>query len=61
MEYVNPDERKRLYEELKKTHFTIFNKRVEFLEKLNGLDIIRISKSYCNKWIEETKNYNEKA
>ncbi|KAL4438837.1 hypothetical protein ABPG74_016557 [Tetrahymena malaccensis] len=61
MEYVNPDKRIQLYEELKRQHVTIYTKRNNFIQKLDKLDIINISKAYVEKWIEDTKNFHEQA
>jgi hypothetical protein len=34
---------------------------MKFLDKLGALDIINLSKSYCDKWLDEIKNYNDHA
>jgi len=34
---------------------------MKFIDKLGALDIINLSKTYCDKWLDEIKNYNDHA
>lgn len=58
---MNPNERKTLYSQLKKMHVDIFQTRSVMLQKLNDVDVAILSKSYCEKWSDAVKAYNETA
>ncbi|EGR27437.1 hypothetical protein IMG5_196200 [Ichthyophthirius multifiliis] len=61
MEYVNPNQRKELYQELKDRQVEIFKGKNEFLDKVNNIDMNALSKSYCEKQLEELQKYNNTA
>lgn len=61
MEYVNPDERKDLYIDWKIKTKDIYDKRVNFLRKLSGCEMEFLSKQIVDKWLEDVKNFNDKA
>lgn len=50
-----------MYKEFKVTQVEIYEHRVKFLEKLSALEISALTKAVVEKWLEEVKNYNEKA
>ncbi|CAD8079070.1 unnamed protein product [Paramecium primaurelia] len=61
LEYVYPDERTQLYDKFRKTQKDIFRERKQLLEKLNSYDLAALTKTIVEKWIDETKSYNELA
>jgi hypothetical protein len=61
MEYVNPEKRVKLYQNLKKQHSEIFSKRKNFVERLRDCDYQHLSRSVVEKWTEDIKNFNESA
>lgn len=61
MEYVNPDERKELYIDWKIKCKDIYDKRVNFVNKLAGCEMLYLTKAIVEKWIEDVKAFNDKA
>ncbi|CAK83011.1 unnamed protein product (macronuclear) [Paramecium tetraurelia] len=61
LEFVYPDERTKLYDNFRKTQKDIFRERKQLLEKLNSIDMAALTKTIVEKWIDETKAYNELA
>lgn len=61
MEYVYPELRVELYSKFKQTQKDIFRERKCLLEKLNNYDLSALTKSLVEKWIDESKSYNELA
>jgi hypothetical protein len=61
MTYVNPEKRVKLYDNLKKKHDEIFQKRKSFVERLRDCDYQHLARSVIEKFTEDIKNFNENA
>jgi len=61
MNYVNPPERIKLYQELKTQHVSFFKQREQYLKKLQELDFSALNRRVMEKWLEEYQSFVEKT
>lgn len=61
LSYVNPQERIRLYQDLKAQQQGFFRQREQFLAKLQELDFASLNRKAMEKWLEEYQGFVERT